>query len=267
VCRGTGRPVVEVEGWQTRARGSGGYNPGKPDHVIVHHTASGPSSDGWPDVNYTTFAHPDAPLCNLYLARDGTIYVCAGGATNTNGSGDCDHLEPDTANSSSIGIEAGNDGVGEAWPVAQQTAYTALCGVLCDAYGIPVTHVHGHAEWAPSRKIDPAGPSDYAIGSATWDMDAFRADIGIDVPPVPVPTPEPTPNPPEVDDMPKPFLVTLARDGAWYCTDLATYKTYVGNPGAASDALGPLGAWQGAGDGPWVLGDQWAEFIDALPQT
>jgi hypothetical protein len=183
VCRATGRPVLEVDGWQTRARGSGGYAAGKPDHVMCHHTASGAGSDGWPDVNYCTFGDDDAPLCNLYLARDGTIYVCAAGATNTNGKGDCPHIDPDTMNSSAIGIEAGNNGVGEPWPQAQTSAYTALCAALTVAYGIPVPQVHSHAEWAPDRKVDPFGPSPW--GDQTWDMDGFRADLDTTDPPPP----------------------------------------------------------------------------------
>jgi peptidoglycan hydrolase-like protein with peptidoglycan-binding domain len=195
VCRRSGWPVIEVDGWQNRARGSGGYDSGRPNHVMTHHTASGASSDGWPDVNYMTFNHTDAPLCNLYLDRQGNIYVCAGGATNTNGSGHdtCGITNDDSMNSSAIGIEAGNNGVGEQWPDAQQDAYVALCKALCDGYGIGVGQVHGHAEWAPSRKIDMAGNSRYASGGSTWNFDQFRGDVaaGGGTPPVP-PTP-PTP--------------------------------------------------------------------------
>ena len=198
VCRRTGYPVIEVEGWQHRARGSGGYSDGKPDHVMTHHTASGPSMDGWGDVNYMTFSHGDAPLCNIYLSRVPEIFVCAAGATNTNGSGDCSHISPDTMNSSAIGIEAGNDGVGEQWPTRQQDAYVTLCRVLCDAYGIANDRVHGHAEWAPSRKIDMAGNSRYASGGSTWNFDVFRHDIAGAIGPGPTPPPDQ-----EDDDMPK----------------------------------------------------------------
>jgi hypothetical protein len=179
VCRLTGYPVIEVEGWQTRARGSGGYGPGLPSHVISHHTASGASSDGWPDVNYMTFTHTDAPLTNLYLGRNGTIYVCAAGATNTNGKGSdpCGITADDSMNSSAIGIEAGNDGVGETWPTIQQDAYLALCWFLCSEYAIPIGQVHAHFEWAPDRKIDPAGNSRYATGGSSWNMDAFRGEV------------------------------------------------------------------------------------------
>jgi N-acetylmuramoyl-L-alanine amidase len=196
VCRRTGYPVIVVDGWQDRARGSGGYDSGRPNHVIIHHSASGPDADGWSDVNYCCYGDPDAPLCNLYLARDGTIYVCAAGATNTNGSGSdlCGIVPDDSMNSSAIGIEAGNDGVGEPWPEAQQQSYVALCGALCAAYGIGVEQIHSHAQWAPSRKIDPAGPSRWAEGAATWDMDRFRADVDDT-------TAEPQPPPTVEDDM------------------------------------------------------------------
>ena len=182
VCRRTGLPVIEVDGWQQRARGSGGYDAGRPNHVIIHHTASGPSSDGWPDVNYCCFGDDDSPIGNLYLSRDGTVYVMAGGASNTNGSGQdpCGITPDDSMNSHSIAIEAGNNGTGEPWPDAQQDAYLALVSALLEAYGIPAGQVHSHAEWAPGRKVDPAGPSRWAYGSATWDEDAFRGDLDDD---------------------------------------------------------------------------------------
>ena len=219
VCRSTGYPVIEVDNWQNRARGSGGYDNGRPNHVIIHHTASGPSSDGWPDVNYCCYGDDDAPLCNLYLSRNGTIYVCAAGATNTNGSGSdpCGIVSDDSMNAAAIGIEAGNNGTGEAWPMNQQGSYTALCAFLCAAYGIPVTQCHSHAEWSPRRKVDPAGPSAYAAGSATWNMTVFREDVAFELGPEPEPEPEP-----EEDDVSSFIIrnrdtgqvVLLAYDGA-----------------------------------------------------
>jgi hypothetical protein len=93
-------------------------------------------------------------------------------------------------NSSAIGIEAGNNGVGETWTPVQQDTFVALCRVLCDSYGIPIDHVHAHFEWAPSRKIDPAGNSRYAAGGASWDMDAFRGDVHYYTGGAPPPVPE-----------------------------------------------------------------------------
>lgn len=186
VCRTTGYTVIEVggpstvgTGWKTRARGSGGYNSGLPNHIMCHHTASSASSDGWPGVNYCTFNDDDAPLCNLYLSRKGEIFVCAAGATNTNGTGSdpCGVVPNDSMNSSAIGIEAANDGVGEQWPTIQQDAYVKLCATLAAHYGIPNRAIEAHFEWAPSRKIDPAGNSRYATGGNKWNMGKFRSDV------------------------------------------------------------------------------------------
>lgn len=215
VCRRSGYPVIEVESWPTRGRGgaggdqTAGYESGAPNHIIVHHTASGPSSDGWPDVNYCCYGNQDAPVGNLYLARTGEIYVMAGGASNTNGSGHdtCGLVSDDNMNAKSIAIEAGNGGTGEPWAEPQQDSYVRLVAELGAAYGIGVGQVHAHFEWAPGRKIDPAGESRYAVGSAMWNMDQFRGDVatGGDVaPPTPQP-PEPTPEPPPAGWVCPPF--------------------------------------------------------------
>ena len=202
VCRLTGYPVIELDGWESRARGSGGYGTGKPDHVMCHHTASPPSADGWGDANYCTFADDDAPLANIVLSRVPELFICAAGATNTNGSGDCPHLAPDTMNSSAVGVEACNDGLGEAWPEGQQSCYVRLVTELCYAYNIPVAHVESHAQYAPSRKVDPAGPSRWAdVG--TWNMDLFRADL----------TAGPIPAPPEPGGSDMRLLLCRSDDG------------------------------------------------------
>jgi hypothetical protein len=205
--------VVEVDGWQHRARGSGGYSPGRPDHVMVHHTASNPGSDPDGDVAYICHGADAAPLANLYLSRSGAVHVCAGGATNTNGSGHATWSggPPDDAmNEHAIGIEAANNGVGEPWPHVQQDAYQRLCVALCDAYGITLDHVRAHHEWAPGRKIDPAGPSMWADGSASWDMDLFRDDLaGLVLPPQPEPPPIVIPE----EDAQMPFIVQNTATG------------------------------------------------------
>jgi hypothetical protein len=190
VCRSIGVTVHEENGWQTRARGSGGYNSGLPNHVMCHHTASNPSSDGQSDVNYMCYGSDNRPVANLYLSRKGQIWVMAAGATNTNGKGSDTWgggVPNDSMNSYAIGIEAANNGVGEPWPAVQQNAYVLLVSALCAHYGIPNNNIRAHFEWAPGRKIDPAGQSDYATGSNKWNMDAFRKDCGWVGPPTPTP--------------------------------------------------------------------------------
>jgi hypothetical protein len=103
-----------------------------------------------------------------------------------------------------------NAGTGEPWPAAQTDAYVAACRALCDAYGLAYGDVLSHWEWVepscPGRKIDPAGPSPWATGAASWDMDGFRVAVAGAQVPVPVP-PDPTdpgPVPPDPTVPPDP---------------------------------------------------------------
>jgi len=184
VCRRAGLAVIEVgsgpsqqgDAWKNRARSSGGYSSGRPTHVMVHHTASGPSADGWGDANYCTFSSENRPVCNVLLDRSGRVFVCAAGATNTNGKGGpIDNVPQDSMNTYAVGIEAGNNGTGEPWPQAQQNAYVTLVVALQNAYGL--AHCRSHAEYAPGRKVDPAGPSAWAPSGGTWNMNAFRESL------------------------------------------------------------------------------------------
>lgn len=194
VCRAAGLVVHEVGAWQTRGRSGGsGYEPGRPTHVMVHHTATGPTTDPYRDVDYI-LGSVIAPIANLYLSRDGSVWVLAGGPTNTNGKGDDKWgggTPSNDMNRHAIGIEGANSGVGEPWPIVQQRAYVTLCAKLCDHYDIPINNVRAHFEWT-SRKIDPAGSSRYADGGNKWDMDKFRGDVFLKlVTTKPPPEPEP----------------------------------------------------------------------------
>ena len=179
LLRGAGLTVKEYDGWQRRHRSSGGYN-GAPKAIIVHHTASPRTWDGQPDVDYMTVQCDVAPMANVYVDRQGQWWVLAGGATNTNGKGGpWGPLPADSANSRVIGIEAGNDGLGEPWPDVMQDAYVRGVAALADGYGIDANNVLAHHEWAPDRKVDPAGPSKFGTvnASKSWDMDQFRAAV------------------------------------------------------------------------------------------
>src|SRR4029077_16497252 len=163
---------------------------------------SNPGSDPDGDVAYIAHNAADAPLANLYLSRSGDVYVIAAGATNTNGAGSAPWpggCPDDSMNTHAIGIEGASQGTGEAWPIGQQVAYTDMCAALCAAYSIDVDHVRAHFEWAPDRKIDPAGQSMYASGASSWDMGVFRDDVLGAAEPEPVPIPPPIPQ--EDDDM------------------------------------------------------------------
>lgn len=213
VCRRAGLAVVELDGWQTRARSSGGYADGGPWVVMLHHTAS--AGDGASDADYCTFRSSDRPLANLVLGRDGTVFVCAAGATNTNGKGGPYRLSngrtvaQDTMNTRAIGIEMSNNGVGMAYPAVQIDAMFSLVIALAGAYlGGDVTLVAGHVDWAPGRKIDPATGAavDAACGwrpstinsSGSWKLADTVAELQRRS--STVPGPDPTPPPPIGDD-------------------------------------------------------------------
>jgi hypothetical protein len=200
VLRRAGLRVREIDGWQQRQRGGTGYGQVDPIGIIVHHTASSSGSDGQPDVDRLAFECDVAPMSNLYIDRGGQWWVLAGGATNTNGTGGpWGPIPLDSANSRVIGIEAGNNGIGEPWPDVMQDSYVAGVAAMADAYGVEAGNILSHQEWAPTRKIDPAGPSRFgSINSAhTWDMDRFRAAVNevrgrpgpIHIDPAPSPAP------------------------------------------------------------------------------
>lgn len=197
VLRAAGLTVVEVPGWQTRARrdGAGGYANGTPTHVMIHHTASPASSDGQRDVDYIISGSPDRPISNLYTDRQGRVWVCAAGATNTNGKGVDTWgggVPPDRMNEYAISNEIANTGVGEPYPMVQQQSVLVSTAALCGAYGVTPHRVRGHFEWAPTRKIDPAGPSKWAPSGGKWAMDLFRRDVADRLypptPPAPIPS-------------------------------------------------------------------------------
>ena len=199
VLRKAGLPVKEVPGWQTLSFPNWpGYQDGTPTHVMVHHTASNPNTDGAADVDYIVNAKPwGGVICNLYLDRKGTFWVIAAGRTATNGGGTDKWgggVPNDMMNMYAISIEAANDGKGEHWPAVQTTNYVKGVAALCKAYKIPVAHVRAHAEWTP-RKIDPAGPSPWSATTATWNMNAFRNSVTVALGHAPAPGQQPSPAP------------------------------------------------------------------------
>lgn len=180
VLRSAGLSVIEMPGWQTAANPNLGGFVEPPSYIMCHHTASNPNTDPNGDLNYIQF-HFGHALASLYLSRTGTFYVIAAGRVATNGAGSSTPwnggVPDDMMNHYAISIEAANTGIGEPWPDIQINSYVTGVAALCTAYNIPVEHVRAHFEWAPTRKIDPAGQSPYATGRAKWNMDAFRRDV------------------------------------------------------------------------------------------
>jgi N-acetylmuramoyl-L-alanine amidase len=174
-----GLNVRTWDGWETRARSSGGYDAIY--GIVVHHTASNTTPDN--DCHWEWNASDDRPIGAMLLDRTGRVTVGAAGATNCAGKGgpwetSAGTVPLDKGNAFTVSIEAANGGTGEAWPPAQTSAYLVLVDTLCRYLELdPLRDVAAHFEWAPTRKIDPAGPSPWAAGAASWDMDAFRGDV------------------------------------------------------------------------------------------
>lgn len=197
VIAAAGIPVKTWPGWETRCNSKGGYTAIY--GIAVHHTASNATATN--DMTYMWNIAPLRPVGAIYLARDGSVTVGAAGQTNCQGLGgplatSKGVIPLDQGNRYAIAIEAANTGIGEVWPQAQQDTYVRLCAALVAAYGLQPSDVFAHHEWAPTRKIDPFGPSRW--GQRSWDMDLFRADVAAALaPPTPdpvPPTPTPTPN-------------------------------------------------------------------------
>lgn len=216
-CREAGLHTIEDSGWQYRARSSGGFDGDRPWCVMWHHTASDTSPAN--DVEYICRGSPDAPISNVLLDRTGAVWICAGGATNTNGKGNATivsrgTIPADTMNTHAVSIEIANDGVGETYPAEQIDAAFRLSIMLTDRLDLAVTDVQEHAVYAPTRKIDPARAEAVAgswrpksiNSSGTWSVSDLRAELiersGVDPgPPDPIPPPDPAPPLPEEDDM------------------------------------------------------------------
>ena len=245
-CWQEGLHAVEMDGWEHRARSSGGYEPGRPWAIMHHHTASKTSPEN--DANYMCYGSPDAPIANVLLARDGAVWVLAAGATNTNGKGRSRSFSKgtvpaDSMNSYAFGIEIANNGVGEAYPQAQVDALFVLTNMLTRRLGLGPADVCTHQDYAPDRKIDPATASavqgpwqpSSVTSSGTWsrpdvqDEAVRRHDPDPEPeptpPPVPLPGPDPgTPAPPIGEDD-KSMVVALDGNGtAWIGDGMTRYN-------------------------------------------
>lgn len=200
--RAAGLELIEVDGWQRRARSSGGFNA-PPLAVAWHHTASNGNARN--DVDYMVYSSPSRPTANLYVARDGAVWVMAAGATNTSGKGRSmpmsrGSVPKDSANTTTVGIEAGNNGVGMEWPEAQIDAFFTTSNVVNARLGNRPDDVFTHQFYAPDRKVDPATAAAVkgrwrprtVTSSGTWSNDDVRAECAARATASP-PEPEPTP--------------------------------------------------------------------------
>ena len=157
--KNAGVKYKKVSGWASRGHGT----MGSIQSIICHHTA-GPASGNAPSLNVVAYGRPglSGPLSQLFLARDGTVYLVAAGVSYHAGR----VVSNKYTNSHAIGIEAEATGV-SSWPAHQVNEYAKLCKALIKEFGLSTSRVVGHKEAAPRRKIDP-----------NFSMNDFRAKVG-----------------------------------------------------------------------------------------
>ena len=166
--RKRGVKVVEEPGWQRRGHGKMSRVVG----VCLHHTV-GPKDGNFPSRDVLVNGRPDleGPLCNLGYDRDGKVHVIAGGTAWHAGQPDANspgvrklrkHTSAYLGNSTLLGIEMESTGTGpyaKLWTASQRLNLVPLLVALCRIYKLKPSQIIGHKEWAPTRKIDPAGIS------------------------------------------------------------------------------------------------------------
>jgi N-acetylmuramoyl-L-alanine amidase len=157
--------VVLLPGWETRRR-PGAFTP---VGVLIHHTAS--SDGGKAYANWlANIGRSDlaAPLCQVFIDRDGTVHILAAGRANHAGvARPHGSVAGGDGNTLYVGIECANNGVGEKWPAVQRTSVIATTAAILQALGSSVRTVAGHKETTVTGKIDPTGV----------DMGAFRSSV------------------------------------------------------------------------------------------
>jgi hypothetical protein len=176
-------------GWELRSRRTGGYR--KVMAIGTHHTASGGSGSN--QMSYMWKNAEFSPIGNIFIDTDGTVWLGAAGAANTQGPGGPVNttrgtVPKDSGNLYFISIEGSNNGVGQVWTEKQMDSYVRTCAALCDQFDLdPMKDIFSHWEWVlpdrPGRKIDPAGPTPSmpeiggTSGRNRWNDEAFRIRV------------------------------------------------------------------------------------------
>lgn len=123
----------------------------KPNYVLIHHTAQNST-----DQTIRTFQLERTAVSSHYVVgRDGKVVQMVNDYVRAHHAGAGRWGNDTDLNSSSIGIEMDNNGTTDPWPQVQIDALVELLKVLKERHRIPQGNFIGHADYAPSRKIDP----------------------------------------------------------------------------------------------------------------
>lgn len=169
--KGHGLRLVPIDGWWGRGRppSTGGFNP---VGVLCHHTGSATGGKSYAEwMARVGRSDLPAPLCQIGLDKDGTVYLCASGRANHAGTAKASGpIAAGDGNAMYIGIEAMNSG-SEGWSKKQYDAYVTVCAALCLHFGWKAARVRAHKETSTTGKWDPG----------MLDMHKFRRDVGAEI--------------------------------------------------------------------------------------
>lgn len=127
------------------------FNLRKPNYVVIHHTAQDSIQQ-----TLRTFTVPHAQVSSHYvIGRDGEVYQMLSDYVRGWHAGAGKWGSVTDMNSVSLGIELDNNG-NEPFPEAQIHSLINVLDTLKKKYNIPTANFIGHADIAPTRKVDPS---------------------------------------------------------------------------------------------------------------
>ena len=142
----------DVDSTSTAASWVGTTNFGmrKPNFVIIHHTAQNSC-----EQTLTTFTLTRTQVSAHYvICKDGTVHHMLNDYLRAWHAGNSKWGNLTDVNSSSVGIELDNNGF-EPFTEAQINSLLQVLKTLKKNYNIPTANFIGHADIAPTRKVDP----------------------------------------------------------------------------------------------------------------
>ena len=131
--------------------GSVNFGIRKPNFVVIHHTAQ----DSLNQTIKTFHSTRAGTSAHYVISRDGKVVHMVNDYLRANHAGVSKWGKDTDLNSSSIGIELDNNGIGDVWQDAQINSLLKLLATLKKTYNIPTANFIGHADIAPGRKNDP----------------------------------------------------------------------------------------------------------------
>lgn len=187
LLRAAGLTVVEIDGWETRGRPAttGDFHP---VGVLNHHTgAFDREGDLADDLAYAKWlflqgrADLPAPLCQLSLSAEGTVYLGAAGRANHAGQAKSSgSVAAGDGNALYVGIEWMLSGT-QPIPAKMYAAGATLNAVLLRLLGSSVQAASCHYQTSVTGKWDIGDPNGIQFGSArVLDMTKFRKGIQVE---------------------------------------------------------------------------------------